>query len=289
VSIRVNSFENPCVPFSKPHLIAGRPDGIDGLIDEADHQPFSGWDFSWIEGRITAKPLPWDYTGAVLEQARRSPDLLDLGTGGGEWLASLQLRPALTIATEAWPANVPVASARLGPLGVHVVQVAPARDNSGRPLDGEGACLPFATGSLHLVVSRHESFEVPEVARVLAPGGWLITQQVDAGNDLEYQELLGMKPLPVDPCDRWEEWFPAQLREVGFEIVEQASAPFVQTVRDVGALAYGLKAIPWMVPGFSIATHRGRLREIQERIGREGPIVVRQRRFFLRAIRRTWA
>jgi hypothetical protein len=135
-------------------------------------------------------------------------------------------------------------------------------------------------------VSRHESFEVPEVARVLAPGGWLITQQVDAGNDIEYQELLGMKPLPVDPRDRWEEWFPAQLQAVGFEIVEQASAPLVQTVRDVGALAYGLKAISWMVPGFSIATHRGRLREIQKSIDREGPIVVRQRRFFLRAIRR---
>lgn len=190
---------------------------IDALIDEADRQPFVGWDFSWIEGRITSAPLPWDYTAAVDEQARRSPDLVDLGTGGGEWLASLPVRPALTVATEAWPPNVPLARARLAPLGAHVVQVAPARDNTCRPLDGEGAGLPFASRSLHLVTSRHESFEVREVARVLAPGGWLITQQVDAGNDIEYQALLGGRPEPVDPRDRWEAWFPRQLEDAGLK------------------------------------------------------------------------
>jgi SAM-dependent methyltransferase len=258
-------------------------DRIDQLLDEADRQPFSGWDFGWIEGRITAAPLPWDYTGAITTRARRSPDLLDLGTGGGEWLASLAFRPPLTVATEAWPPNVPVAHSRLASLGARVVRVAPARDNTGRPLDGEGPRLPFASGSLHLVVSRHESFEVIEVARVLAPGGWLITQQVDAGNDVEYQALFGMEPLPVDPRSCWEAWFPAQLADAGFAVIEHASAPFVQTIRDVGALAYGLKAISWMVPGFSIATHRRRLREIQELIDADGPIVVRQRRFFARA------
>jgi SAM-dependent methyltransferase len=258
-------------------------DRIDALLDEADRQPFTGWDFSWIEGRITAAPLPWDYTAAVVKQARRSPDLLDLGAGGGEWLASLGFRPPRTIATEAWPPNVPVAHARLAPLGVRLVQVAPARDNTGRPLDGEDARLPFASGALHLIVSRHESFEVLEVARVLARGGWLITQQVDAGNDVEYQALLGTEPLPVNPEDRWETWFPGQLNDAGLDVVEHASAPFVQTIHDIGALAYGLKAISWMVPGFSIASHRARLREIQERIDAEGPIVVRQRRFFVRA------
>jgi hypothetical protein len=60
---------------------------VDALIDEAERQPFTGWDFSWIEGRIIADPLPWDYTAAVVNAARHSPDLLDLGTGGGEWLA----------------------------------------------------------------------------------------------------------------------------------------------------------------------------------------------------------
>jgi cyclopropane fatty-acyl-phospholipid synthase-like methyltransferase len=67
-------------------------------------------------------PLPWDYTATVLEHARRSPDLLDLGTGGGEWLAALPYRPARTVATEAWPPNVSVARGRLKPLGTEVVR-----------------------------------------------------------------------------------------------------------------------------------------------------------------------
>ena len=125
------------------------------------------------------------YTASVVQHARKSPDLLDLGTRGGEWLAELPYRPRRTIATEAWPPNVRVAKARLAPLGIHVVQVAPARDNT-----------------------------------------------------------------------------------------------------DVGALAWGLKAIAWMVPNFSIKTHRARLREIQARIDRDGPITVRQRRFWVRARKR---
>ncbi len=258
-------------------------DRVEALLDEAERQPFSGWDFSWIEGRIEADPLPWDYTAEVLAVAQRSPDLLDLGTGGGEWLASLPHRPHLTVATEAWPPNVRVAAARLRPLGVSVVQVEPARDNSGAPVPGLSARLPFATGSFHLVVDRHESFEPTEVSRVLAPGGWFITQQVDAGNDDDYRALFDAEGPRFDPAERWETWCPDQLRSVGSDVVEHASAPLVQHVKDVGALAYGLKAIPWMVPGFSIPTHRARLREIQARIDREGPITIRQRRFWIKA------
>jgi SAM-dependent methyltransferase len=130
----------------------------DFLLGEAERQPFRGWDFSWIAGRITSDPLPWDYTAAVAEHALSSPDLLDLGTGGGEWLAELPHRPPRTVATEAWPPNVPIARARLEPLGVRVVQVAAARDNSGRPIAAPTVGLPFADGSFHLVVDRHESF-----------------------------------------------------------------------------------------------------------------------------------
>lgn len=70
------------------------------------------------------------------------------------------------------------------------------------------------------------------------------------------------------------------------KVVEQASAPLVQTIKDVGALTYGLKAISWMVPKFSVARHRDRLREIQLRIDTDGPLVVRQQRFWIRARKR---
>ena len=258
----------------------------DRLLAEAERQPFSGWDFSWVEGRITAEPLPWDYTAKVLEHARQSPDLVDLGTGGGEWLASLPYRPPRTVATEAWPPNVAVARRRLEPLGIEVVQVDPARDNTGRPIEGVASRLPFEDGSFHLVVDRHESFEVGEVARILVAGGWFITQQVDAGNDRDYRALFGIHEREPSHAERWENWMPMQLEQAGFEVVEQASAPLLQHIHDVGALAYGLRAIAWMVPGFSVATHRARLRELQSEIDRSGPLTVRQRRFFARARRR---
>jgi hypothetical protein len=73
------------------------------------------------------------------------------------------------------------------------------------------------------------------------------------------------------------------LAAVGLRVVEYASAPFVQVIRDAGALAWNLKAISGMVPGFSIDRYRERLRQIQAEINLNGPIEVRQRRFWIRA------
>src|SRR5438445_3722008 len=150
---------------------------MDAMLVQAERQPFVGWDFSWLRGRLDSQPLPWDYTASVVEHARSSPDLLDLGTGGGEWLAELSYRPPRTVATEAWGPNVAIASARLRPLGVDGVQVAPARDNTGNRLEGAASPLPFPDEGFPLVVERHESCGVGEVARILVPGGRSITQQ----------------------------------------------------------------------------------------------------------------
>lgn len=258
-------------------------DRTDALLDAAERQPFSGWDFGWLKDRLVSGGLPWDYTATVGQLAAESPDLLDLGTGGGEWLSQLPSLPLRTFATEGWPPNVEIASARLAPLGIQVVRVSSGRDISGKPLVGAASALPFAGRSFHLVVCRHESFEPNEVARVLVRGGSLVTQQVDAGNADDYRRLLGVPPDRFDPAERWEAWLPKQLASAGFEVVESDSAPLVQTIRDVGALAWNLKAIPWLVPGFSIDAYRDRLRQIQQRIDRTGPISVQQRRFWVRA------
>jgi hypothetical protein len=168
-------------------------------------------------------------------------------------------------------------------MGVQIVQVEPARDNTGKPVPDRPRVLPFVDGAFHLVVSRHEAFEVSEVVRILGPGGWFITQQVDAGNDDDYLRLMDVAPEPVDPADRWASWCPGQLKAAGLQVVRYDSAPLVQVIRDVGALAWNLKAIAWMVRGFSIAGYRDRLRAIQKQIDRDGPITVRQLRFWIEA------
>ena len=147
---------------------------FDALLAEAETHPVEGWDFSWLGERVVMQPPPWDFAGIVESRASRAADLLDLGTGGGEWLASLSERPARTVATEAWPPNVDVARRRLEPLGVEVVAVESAPDNVDQPPGLAAPTLPFGDESFSLVVSRHESYVAAEVARVLRPGshGW---------------------------------------------------------------------------------------------------------------------
>jgi hypothetical protein len=93
--------------------------------------------------------------------------MLDMGTGGGEALSGLPDRAPRTIATEAWPPNVPVAGRRLLPLGIPVIQDEAARDNMDQNGANDGGRLPFRDGSLDLVCNRHESFLALEVS---APG-----------------------------------------------------------------------------------------------------------------------
>jgi hypothetical protein len=113
---------------------------VDRLLKEAEAKPVEGWDFTWLGDRISTAPLPWSFEAVVSSRARRSPDLLDMETGGGEWLAALPDRPRRTVATEAWPPNVEVAGARLRAFGITVVWAKGAPDNAdqgpGRSADG---------------------------------------------------------------------------------------------------------------------------------------------------------
>lgn len=72
------------------------------LIKEALKQPFSGWDFSYIRDRWQASPAPWDYETIVRGHLADTTSLLDMGTGGGEFLASFPPLPSDTHASEAW-------------------------------------------------------------------------------------------------------------------------------------------------------------------------------------------
>ncbi|HEY9217616.1 MAG TPA: methyltransferase domain-containing protein, partial [Phenylobacterium sp.] len=212
---------------------------------------------------------------------RHSPDLLDIGTGGGEWLSALTHRPGRTVAVEGWPPNVPVARARLEPLGIEVFEVDPAPPNVAQDAAAAGGALPFPDGAFHLIVSRHEAYLPGEVLHVLAPDGWFLTQQVGSGAGDGYYRLLDEAP-PTEPP--WDLYVAAmQLNAAGF-VVDEADQGF-ETISfaDVGALAWYLKNLPFVYPGFSIAAARDRLRRLHE--SREA-ISVRQPLFRIGARRR---
>src|SRR5262249_7107155 len=161
----------------------------------------------YLNGRWHEAPTPWDYRALVEERKNAASAMVDMGTGGGEFLASLLPLPARTCATEAYPPNVPVAKARLEPLGVEV-----------------GECeedeIPFEDAAFDLVINRHESFAAPEVARVLRPGGRFLTQQAGGKDCIELNHLLHTQ---VEK--HYLDWTPdaarAQLEEAGFTILRQ--------------------------------------------------------------------
>jgi SAM-dependent methyltransferase len=241
---------------------------FDTLIAEAAAQPFSGWDFSWLAGRWEEPYPPWHYRRLVVEALNAARSLLDMGTGGGEFLATLPNRPADTVATEGYPPNVPVARARLEPLGVQVVAI-----------DSDES-LPFDAQRFDLIINRHEAFHPAEVFRLLIPGGRFITQQVGGMDNWQVNHIL-QDPV-VMPYPEWNG--PVAVRgliDAGFRLVTAEDAFPPLRFFDVGALVYWLRAIPWQVPGFSIETHREPLRRIHDIIEREGLFESHSHRFIV--------
>jgi SAM-dependent methyltransferase len=270
-------LSQPVAPVPDPWLpvdAVGSPerDVLTWLRAERD-RPFSGWDFSYLRGRMEEDPTPWNYREIVGEFLPAVGALLDMETGGGEFLASLQPLPRATCATESWPPNLPVARARLEPLGVRVVE---AQD---------GVRLPFDTAAFDLAINRHGSFDPTEVMRVLRPGGRFVTQQVGSENLADLNLLLGAPP----PCDCAPDWNLSfarrQLEDAGFRalLAEEAFPP--TRFRDAGALVYYLKAVPWQVPDFDVDRYAGPLLFLHRRIETTGPLLVRGHRFLLVAER----
>ncbi|WBB64056.1 class I SAM-dependent methyltransferase [Streptomyces sp. WMMC500] len=245
---------------------------FDALVAEAEAEPTDGWDFSWFEGRATEARPSWGYQRAMGARMAVASASLDVQTGGGEVLAGVPVRPAVSVATEAWPPNVARATALLHPLGT-VVVAAP-----------EDAPLPFADGAFDLVVSRHPVRpHFAEIARVLRPGGTYFAQHVGPASVFEVAEyFLGPQPEEArrsrDP--RRER---AAAEAAGLEAVEVRTERLRMEFHDVGAVAYFLLKVIWIVPGFTVAAYRPRLRELHERIEAEGPFVAHSSRTLFEA------
>jgi SAM-dependent methyltransferase len=255
---------------------------FDALLAEAQVHPFTGWDFSWIQDRVISKPLPWHYSQLVAKHARESPDMLDLGTGGGEVLAKLP-HPRLTVATEAYTPNVRIAAGRLHPLGIAVVHYKGAPDNIQQKSKNR-TILPFKDSSFHLVISRHEAYQPKEISRILVREGHFVTQQVGEQRYHDFHRLLE-KPPPRQPRQPFDLRFArSQLETAGLQVTDSGEGLEVKSFLDIGAFAWYLKAVPWVVEGFSIPKYRRQLMNLNTEIKTNGSLTVRFSRFWLDAV-----
>lgn len=234
-----------------------------------------GWDFSHIRGRYTEEEdLPWDYREAILRYLKPEMRLLDIDTGGGEFLLSLNHPYGNTAATEGYPPNVEVCKQTLLPLGIdfHL---------------GDGTLkLPFEDGSFNMVINRHGDFNVSDIYRLLKLGGIFVTQQVGAENDRELVKLLcGETELPFP--EQYLDVASRKFRNAGFEILDAQEAFGSIQFFDVGALVWFARIIEWEFPNFSVDTCVDRLLNAQRILDRNGCIEGRIHRFLLAAIKKT--
>ena len=236
---------------------------------EEDIAHIHGWDFSHINGRYTEQDdLPWDYRTVIGQYLRPEMKILDIDTGGGEFLLSLNHPCENTAATENYPPNVELCRETLLPLGIDF-----------RSGDGK-AKLPFDDGSFHMVINRHGDFNAEEIYRVLKAGGLFITQQVGAENDRELVELLcGKTKLPFP--EQYLKIATAKFENAGFEILK--SDECFRSIRffDVGALVWFARIIQWEFPDFSVDTHMENLLHAQKILEEQGTIDGSIHRFLL--------
>ena len=76
-------------------------------LHEEEIAHIRGWDFSHIRGKYDEeRDLPWNYEEIVRRYLRPDMRVLDIDTGGGEFLLSLGHPCGLLAATENYPPNV---------------------------------------------------------------------------------------------------------------------------------------------------------------------------------------
>ncbi len=250
--------------------------GVDSLNNQELHQRWlvdaqkglSGWDFSHLQGRCESTPLPWDLSTVIHFFLKPAMDLLDMGTGGGEFLLSIQHPSEHTFVTEGYPPNLTLCRKKLEPLGITVRESCP---------DGT---IPYESLQFDVVMNRHDSFDSAEVYRVLKPGGYFVTQQVGGLNhlDLSRQLIPGYRPLLpnhtlIPVC--------AEVKAAGFQIILQQE--FFPTVRyyDVGALVFMASVLPWEFPEFSVDRSLEQLLAMHKEVEAAGAILGTEHRFLM--------
>lgn len=245
---------------------------IQQWLEEEKEAHIHGWDFSHIHNRYEEeKDLPWDYEKIVRKYLSPEKKVLDIDTGGGEFLLSLGHPNENLAATEAYPPNVQLCRETLLPLGIDFKEALAEKH------------LPFKTNSFDLVLNRHGDYNVSEIYRVLKPGGVFLTEQVGAENDRDLVELLYEQAPPLPYPEQYLSITENKFRETGFTLLggEEAWRPI--KFYDTGALVWFARIIEWEFPRFSVENNLKGLFRAQKLLQEKGVIQGRIHRYLLSA------
>lgn len=238
------------------------------LWQQEEQADFQGWDFSYLRGRWKSENLPWNYREIVLAHLSSNDQLLDMGTGGGEFLLSLHHPYQNTSVTEAWPPNVQLIEKHLEPLGIHIYK------------SDHEADIPCQDHAFDIIINQHTGINVRDIKRTLKPNGLFITKQVGADNNYDLSKLLipgYHRPYPHNTLKQ----VAGDFEKAGFEIEQRyESFPYLRFY-DVGALVYYAKIISWEFPGFSVERCFDTLYSLHKQIEQQGYVQTNEHRFLI--------
>jgi SAM-dependent methyltransferase len=227
----------------------------------------AGWEFAWQDGRALATEPSWSYPELARALTRRADSLLDLDTGNGEMLAELAPLPAHTVAVESWTRNTAVARDRLAPFGVAVRTE-----------------LPGGEEEFDVVLSRHGRLPAADIARLLRPGGHLLSQQVGSDDLAGLNVALGAPPRDLRPWTA--EVAVDELRAAGLEVTDVREERPLIAFPDLGAVLFQLRSVPGQVRDFTPQRYAEQLRRLDTIIRSRGEFTVATHRFLVEAVRR---
>jgi SAM-dependent methyltransferase len=218
-------------------------DELRRLMAEID--PRRGWDFSRV--RSDRDPAPWEYEEVVRRYLKPTDHVLDVGTGGGEVLVSLADAFGTGIGVDPDPAMLAAAQENTPPALAGRISF----------MEGGADTLPVPNASCDVVLNRHAVVGVAEVARVVRPGGYFLTQQVGGQNTFNIATLFGIGPGMGGEQRALEQEVPAlaeAFQQRGFALVAYATYNVPYYFRDVASLLFWMRAVE-IPPDFDVERH----------------------------------
>ena len=242
---------------------------IEIWLEEEKNTHIQGWDFSHINKRYEEEnDLPWNYKNIIKQYLKAEYKLLDIDTGGGEFLLTLEHPFKNTSVTEAYPPNIEFCKKNLVPLGINLYET-----------DG-ASLLPFKDNEFDIVINKHGSFNISELFHILKTGGIFITQQVGAENDKELIKLL-LPQTELSFPDSYLKNISKKFKETGFKILQEQEAFRPIKFYDIGALVWYAHIIEWEFPNFSVNNCLENLFKVQGILEKQGVVEGKIHRFLI--------
>jgi predicted RNA methylase len=232
----------------------------------------SGWDFTGVRSEEAVSEVKFNYVDTIKEYLSGEEYLLDIGTGGGEFLLSLT-----SMAKRSWGVDI----------DNEMVETARHNLNSSSPnnvefLVADGESLPFPDGFFDVVICRQAPFCAGEVHRVLIVDGVFVTQQVRENDKINIKRAFGRGQSYERELDELFEEGMRRLEAAGFTVLIKEKMDVITYLKSVKDLVKLLKWSP-VIPDFDVTRKEDResLKMIEREYGTDKGIRTNTSRFLL--------